>query len=64
MCEYCNRVANNREQNNIDNEQGEFYRLFLLKNQPPLLFVTFNAEDDDGYKATSYFPILYCPMCR
>lgn len=63
MCEYCIRRANNRKQFNIDNEQNEFYRVFLPPKQQPLLFVELNAEDEDGYKAIGYFRIEYCPMC-
>lgn len=64
MCEYCNKRADNKKQINIDNEYEEFYRVFLPPKQQPLLCVQLNAEDEDGYTATGYFKINYCPMCR
>lgn len=63
MCEYCNKRADNKKQINIDNEFEEFYRVFLPPNQKALLCVELDAEDKDGYKATGYFQINYCPMC-
>lgn len=63
MCEYCNKRADNKKQINIDNEFEEFYRVFLPPNQKALLCVELDAEDKDGYKATGYFRINYCPMC-
>lgn len=63
MCEYCNKRADNKKQINIDNEYEEFYRVFLPPKQQPLLCVQLNAEDEDGYTATGYFNINYCPMC-
>lgn len=63
MCEYCKKRANNKIQINIDNEFETFYRVFLPPNQKPLLCVKMDAIDKDGYKATDYFRINYCPMC-
>lgn len=63
MCEYCNKRDNNKKQINIDNDFKEFYRVFFPSNQHPLLLIELDAEDKDGYKATGYFRINYCPMC-
>lgn len=63
MCKYCNKRADNKVQYNIDDEKVEFYRVFLPPKQQPLLYVELNAEDEDGYKASSYFEINYCPKC-
>lgn len=63
MCEYCEKRARNKMQINIDNEFETFYRVFLPPNQKPLLCVEIDAIDLDGYKATAYFRINYCPMC-
>jgi len=64
MCKYCEKRALNKKQLDIDNDERQYYKVFLPPNQQPLLNVVLNAEDEDGYTANSYFEINYCPKCR
>lgn len=62
MCEYCITKASNKIIKDIDNDNED--KLEVVRHGiSNLLKVELNVTDEDGYKASDYFPILYCPMC-
>lgn len=63
MCEYCNKRASNKKIEDVDNDEQEFAQVVMLPDSPKL-YVELDAEDNDGYKASDFFNINYCPMCR
>ena len=61
MCEYCNAKVRNKKIQDIDNDKEDgLYIVFLPE---PFANVELNAIDEDGYKASEFFKINYCPMC-
>lgn len=65
MCEYCTTKASNKIIKDVDNDNEDKLEVVRLTGgRNNLLKVELNATDEDGYKASDYFPILYCPMCR
>lgn len=61
MCEYCNKKVRNKEIKDVDNDIEDKVSVVFLRE--PMLEVTLDAIDSDGYKANDYFSINYCPMC-
>lgn len=62
MCEYCERRTCNKKIEDVDNDKEDEMDVCILGNVP-MLKVELDAEDNDGYKATDFFMINYCPMC-
>lgn len=61
MCKYCSAKVRNKKIQDIDNDEEDgMYLVFLHE---PFLNVELNATDEDGYKASDFFKINYCPMC-
>ena len=61
MCEYCEKKANNKKMQDIDNDIKDFIRVVFLPDAK--LHVQLDAVDADGYVAIDFFDIRYCPMC-
>ena len=61
MCDYCNKKVRNKKIKDVDNDIEDKISIVFLRE--PMLDVTLDAIDSDGYKANDYFPINYCPMC-
>ena len=62
MCEYCNTRASNKKIEDVDNDEQDFAQVVILSDSAKL-YVELDAEDIDGYKASDFFDINYCPMC-
>ena len=61
MCEYCNKKVRNKKIKDIDNDKED--GMFVVLLSEPFANVELNAIDEDGYKASDFFKINYCPMC-
>ena len=62
MCEYCEKKANNKKMQDVDNDIKDFIKVVFLPDAK--LHVQLDAVDADGYVANDFFDINYCPMCR
>ena len=62
MCEYCNKRASNKKIEDIDNDEQDFAQVVIFLDNAKL-YIELDAEDSDGYKASDFFDINYCPMC-
>lgn len=64
MCEYCEKIINNKKILDIDNEEETFMEIINHKKSwGNMLYVEIEGQDNDGYKPSSFFQINYCPMC-
>lgn len=61
MCEYCGKRASNKPIKDVDDDTEDKITVVFLRS--PMLNVELDAEDADGYKASDFFEINYCPMC-
>lgn len=61
MCKYCKKKVNNKIIRDIDNDKEDKVMIVFLPK--PMLNIELDAIDDDGYKASDFFIINYCPMC-
>lgn len=56
MCEYCNKIANNKKIIDIDNEKNTHAEIVIQKKSwGPMLYVEIEGEDLDGYKPSQFF---------
>lgn len=62
MCKYCEKKANNKKIEDVDNDKEDGMYVAVLGDRPTLI-VELDAIDNDGYKAEDYFQINFCPMC-
>lgn len=64
MCEYCEKRIKNKKILDIDNETVTHMEIINQeKNWGYMLYVEIEGQDNDGYKPSQFFQILYCPMC-
>lgn len=64
MCEYCEKIINNKRILDIDNEKETHMEIINQKKSwGYMLYVEIEGKDNDGYKPSQFFQINYCPMC-
>lgn len=64
MCEYCEKIINNKKILDIDNETETHIEIIKQeKSWGHMLYVEIEGKDNDGYKPSQFFQISYCPMC-
>ncbi len=63
MCEYCEKIINNKRILDIDNDKETYIEIDWQKAFGYMLYVEIEGQDNDGYKPSQFFQINYCPMC-
>ncbi len=63
MCEYCEKIINNKKILDIDNEEETHIEINWQKKLGYMLYVEIEGQDNDGYKPSQFFKINYCLMC-
>jgi hypothetical protein len=64
MCEYCEKIVNNKKILDIDNEEETHMEIINQKKSwGYMLYVEIEGQDNDGYKPSQFFQINYCLMC-